>query len=81
MSRCTIDHSREDVLKKYEENSSLFCFKFNDHFLSYMDNELSQEKLNDLFHLFKKIDLLSPKELVERKKLLKAEIGLEEDAC
>lgn len=81
MGKCTIDHSKEDVVKKYEENSSLFCFKFNDYFLNYMDQDLTQEQLNDLFHLFKKIDLLSEEELKSRKQLIKIQIGLEEDAC
>lgn len=81
MGKCTIDHSKEDVIKKYEENSSLFCFKFNDYFLSYMDEDLTQEQLNDLFHLFKKIDLLSQEELKERKQSIKQQIGLVEDAC
>lgn len=73
MSQCNLDHSVEDVLKKYESQKEYLpseLITLLDHFFS---KAHSQEKLNEVFHLLKKYDLSNEDEkLARNEKLLLA---------
>ncbi|EGQ24133.1 MULTISPECIES: hypothetical protein [Sporosarcina] len=70
MSRCTIDHSQNDVLQKLKEQHMFLpkdLFKRSEIFLS---KPLDQGTLNEVFHLLKKYDLATGEERMERNKNL-----------
>ncbi|WP_338452246.1 hypothetical protein R4Z09_10370 [Niallia oryzisoli] len=68
MSNCKLDHSHEDVLKKYESQSSFLPDELNGKFESYFSKEHTQAELNEMFHLLKKYDLSSVEEKEARNK-------------
>ena len=55
MSRCTIDHSLEDVLLKLNEQQAFIPKELYNSGLHFLDETRDQETLNDVFHLLKKI--------------------------
>ncbi|MBD7984098.1 group-specific protein [Sporosarcina sp. Sa2YVA2] len=62
MSRCTIDHSLEDVLLKLKEQQAFFPGELYDSGLQFLDETRDQETLNEVFHLLKKYDLAEDEE-------------------
>lgn len=68
MGECKLDHSQEDVLKKLAEQAPHLTEQRVKQFANLLEEDLSQERLNELFHLLKKYDLASPQEREEREK-------------
>ncbi|WP_153731527.1 group-specific protein [Sporosarcina obsidiansis] len=66
MSRCTIDHTLEDVRKKLEEQQSFLPQELFGKCQRFLDDSLDQTTLNDIFHLLKKYDLASEEVREER---------------
>ncbi|WP_442593607.1 hypothetical protein [Neobacillus sp. D3-1R] len=66
MSQCQIDHSIEDVKKKFESQSDFLPEEVKELFSSFFSVAHSQEKLNEIFHLLKKYDLSSEEEKTVR---------------
>ena len=66
LSKCTIDHSLQDVAAKLESQRSFLPDSVNNKCLFYLSEERSQAQLNDLFHLLKKYDLASNEEQERR---------------
>jgi hypothetical protein len=57
MSQCSIDHSLEDVQKKYESQKEFLPIELQALFNTFFSKTQSQETLNEVFHLLKKYDL------------------------
>lgn len=70
MSQCPIDHSVEDVMKKYTSQSEFLPEKVKELFARFFTVSHSQEKLNEVFHLLKKYDLSTEEEKAERNEKL-----------
>lgn len=71
MSHCDLDHSPEDVKKKYESQSEFLPQEIRVLFQEFFQKEHSQDILNEIFHLLKKYDLVDEEEQSSRiKKLL-----------
>ncbi|HLR67934.1 hypothetical protein [Virgibacillus alimentarius] len=70
MGVCNIDHSLEDVQKKLKGQESFLPDDLARKVHQFLENEQSQENLNELFHLLKKYDLASKLEREERDKKL-----------
>lgn len=66
MSKCDIDHSQQDVVEKLQSQKEFMPIDLFDQAKSYLNQEVSQENLNELFHLLKKYDLASEDEQSER---------------
>lgn len=66
MGKCNVDHSLEDVKKKYESQLSFLPDELKPLFDEFFQNEHTQELLNEVFHLLKKFDLVSKVEQDER---------------
>lgn len=66
MSECKIDHSHEDVKKKYESQAEFLPEDMKDGFTAFFNKEHTQDILNEVFHLLKKYDLASEEERSER---------------
>ncbi len=66
MGVCNIDHSQESVLKKLKSQEEFLPQDLTDKLHHFLDEDRSQETLNELFHLFKKYDLASKSEQEER---------------
>lgn len=66
MSRCTIDHSLEDVRQKLEEQQPFLPQELHGKCQQLLNEQLDQATLNDVFHLLKKYDLAS-KEIREER--------------
>lgn len=62
MSQCNIDHSQEDVRKKFESQINFLPSEICEPFVEFFQEEHSQEILNEVFHLLKKYDLVSDEE-------------------
>jgi len=62
MSLCNLDHSLEDVRKKFESQMNFLSNEVCELFAEFFREEHSQEILNDVFHLLKKYDLVSEEE-------------------
>lgn len=75
MGTCNIDHSHEDVVKKWKSQEEYMPVVLNEKVQHFLDNELSQETLNELFHLLKKYDLSSKSEREDRNKKMVSLIG------
>ena len=71
MGECKIDHSREDVLKKYESQKEFLPQEFQPLFNQFFEKEHTQDILNEVFHLLKKYDLVSEEERSERNNRLR----------
>lgn len=72
MGKCNLDHSREDVVKKLDGQKAFLPKELAERTEAFLNNELSQETLNELFHLLKKYDLANEEERRERDKKIAA---------
>jgi hypothetical protein len=72
MGTCNINHSHEDVVKKFESQEEFLPEPLVETLHRFLKNEHSQKILNELFHLLKKYDLASKNEQDERNKKLTA---------
>ena len=68
MSNCKIDHSHEDVQKKYQSQIEFLPNEMTPMFESFFSKEHAQIILNEMFHLLKKYDLSSEQEKDQRNK-------------
>ncbi|NSL51018.1 group-specific protein [Calidifontibacillus erzurumensis] len=68
---CNIDHPKEDVQKKLESQKDFLPADLYLEVRGMIGTELSQETLNEIFHLLKKYDLVSEEEKNERNEALK----------
>lgn len=66
MSECKLDHSHEDVQKKYEQQKAYLPTETVPLFQVFFQKKHTQDILNEVFHLLKKFDLSSEQEKVER---------------
>jgi hypothetical protein len=66
MSNCQIDHTHEDVQKKYESQKEFLPQDMIPIFQLFFSKEHSQKNLNEMFHLLKKYDLSSDEEKENR---------------
>ncbi|WP_134683927.1 50S ribosomal protein L7ae [Brevibacillus migulae] len=71
MAECKLDHSQEDVQKKLAEQSSFLPNALVEGLKDTLNTQLTQEKLNELFHLLKKYDLAAPEERANRDEQLR----------
>lgn len=71
MSKCDIDHSKQDVVEKLQSQKEFMPSELYELVESYLEGDTSQENLNELFHLLKKYDLASEEEQSERNDKLK----------
>lgn len=71
VSECKLDHSQEDVQKKLAEQSSFLPTALGEGLAEKLGQPLTQEKLNELFHLLKKYDLASEQERLQRDEKLR----------
>ncbi len=62
MSECNINHSREDVINKLESQKTFLPGELYERMQKYLDQEHTQDLLNEVFHLLKKYDLVSEEE-------------------
>ncbi|WP_053366648.1 hypothetical protein [Bacillus sp. FJAT-27245] len=62
MGKCNLDHSLEDVRKKYETQKGFLPSTIYDAFEAKLQGAPEQTTLNELFHLLKKYDLASGEE-------------------
>ncbi|MFD2443951.1 hypothetical protein ACFSO7_08120 [Bacillus sp. CGMCC 1.16607] len=68
MSKCNLDHSLEDVMKKYDSQIEFLPNEIHDLFKLFITKNHSQETLNEVFHLLKKYDLADEEEKGARNK-------------
>jgi hypothetical protein len=71
MGECNLDHSKEDVLKKFESQREVLPETLSSQWISFLENDLTQSDLNTAFHLLKKYDLASEEERRERENKMK----------
>ncbi|WP_458412927.1 hypothetical protein ACNQFZ_19270 [Schinkia sp. CFF1] len=71
---CEINHTKEDVYKKLESQRGFLPTELYLKIESYIQTNLSQETLNEIFHLLKKYDLAGDAEQQERNEVLKTMI-------
>ncbi|PIC74559.1 group-specific protein [Sporosarcina sp. P17b] len=57
MSKCTIDHTQQDVVQKLSEQQTFMPQELVESGKEFLNRQLSQETLNEVFHLLKKYDL------------------------
>lgn len=67
---CNIDHSLEDVKTKLQTQEEFLPKKLFSELKIFLINSLSQETLNEVFHLLKKYDLSEADEQLRRNKAL-----------
>lgn len=70
MGECKIDHAKEDVKNKYESQAEFLPAEMKSLFEGFFAEEHPQERLNEVFHLLKKYDLISQDERDQRNKEL-----------
>lgn len=68
MGECKLDHSKRDVKQKLESQISFLPEDLADEWPVFLEKELSQQTLNEAFHLLKKYDLASDEERKDRNK-------------
>ncbi|MDF2679627.1 MAG: ribosomal protein L7ae [Brevibacillus sp.] len=66
MGECKLDHTVEDVQKKLAEQAPFLPQERVEQLQALLETELSQDRLNELFHLLKKYDLAAPEEREQR---------------
>jgi hypothetical protein len=66
VGECNIDHSQEDVKKKYESQLEFLPQDMEPLFDKFFQGEHTQDILNEVFHLLKKYDLVTEEEQFER---------------
>ena len=72
MSKCSMNHSLEDVGKKLEEQQRFLPQELHIKCQQFVNKQPNQMTLNEIFHLLKKYDLASEEVRRER------DIGLEQ---
>lgn len=75
MGECRLDHSVEDVQKKLGEQAPFLPQERVEQLQALLETTLSQEKLNELFHLLKKYDLATPEERARREEKMALLLG------
>lgn len=70
MSSCNIDHSNESVYEKLESQKQHLPSSLYNNCKKKLNEELQQDKLNEVFHLLKKYDLADYDEKQARNKKL-----------
>ncbi|MFC4559561.1 hypothetical protein ACFO3D_15280 [Virgibacillus kekensis] len=75
MGKCNIDHSRESVITKLENQEEFLPGELAGKTRTFLTDDHSQETLNDLFHLLKKYDLASEEERKDRDQQIRLLIG------
>lgn len=75
MGECRLDHSVEDVQKKLGEQTPFLPQERVEQLQALLETTLSQEKLNELFHLLKKYDLAPPEERARREEKMALLLG------
>lgn len=79
MSECKLNHSFEDIKRKFETQSAFLPSEINRALFDYLNEYLPQEVINELFHLLKKYDLSSNEEREQRnRKIMKIMTELNE---
>lgn len=68
---CEINHSNEDVLKKLESQKEFLPTELYPKIEAFIQTDLPQGTLNEVFHLLKKYDLAGEAEQQERNEVLK----------
>lgn len=68
---CEINHSKEDVLKKLESQKEFLPQELYSKIASFIETNLPQETLNEVFHLLKKYDLAGEAEQQDRNDVLR----------
>jgi len=68
MGSCHIDHSLSDVENKLQEQKPFLPHRVANGVDAKLTVDLSQEALNDIFHLLKKYDLASETEREKRER-------------
>ncbi len=76
MSTCKLNHSLDDVKKKLREQSPFLEAVLVEKCTLFLETELKQSELNELFHLLKKYDLSSAEEKNRRNAEIEALITL-----
>ncbi|WP_017755383.1 hypothetical protein [Calidifontibacillus oryziterrae] len=71
MSSCSINHSKEDVISKLESQKNFLPSDLYEKVKAYLQTDLPQQTLNEIFHLLKKYDLAGEAEQKERNEVLK----------
>jgi hypothetical protein len=66
VGKCNIDHSPEDVKKKYESQLEFLPQDMAPLFDKFFQEEHTQDILNEVFHMLKKYDLVTKEEQFER---------------
>lgn len=66
MGECRLNHSVEDVQNKLAEQAPFLPGDRATQLSALLETDLSQEQLNELFHLLKKYDLASAEERLSR---------------
>ncbi|WP_340372665.1 hypothetical protein [Peribacillus sp. FSL E2-0218] len=66
MSTCNLNHSQQDVNLKLNAQLEFLPPTLSQALNLFLDNDHSQETLNELFHLLKKYDLSSKEEQQSR---------------
>mgnify|MGYP001272760774 CR=1 FL=1 len=72
MGKCDLDHSLEDVQNKLNAQSAYLPESLYQRLQNFLSRPLSQETLNDAFHLLKKYDLASEEERENRNSQIEA---------
>ena len=62
MSSCNLDHSVEDVKQKLESQKEFVPVDLYNQTKSFLEGEVTQFVLNEVFHLLKKYDLAPTEE-------------------
>ncbi len=71
MGECKLDHSQADVLQKWADQQAYVPKALAEQIQVFLQKDLSQSTLNELFHALKKYDLAGDSEReVRNKKLL-----------
>lgn len=68
MSNCKLDHSHDDVLKKYQSQKEFLPSELAPLLDQFFLKNYEQSVLNEMFHLLKKYDLSSDDEKKQRDK-------------
>jgi uncharacterized secreted protein with C-terminal beta-propeller domain len=72
MGKCTIDHSLEDVKAKLESQAPFLPKEISEKLERFLNEQLDQHTLNEIFHLLKKYDLADAEEQRARDEQIKA---------
>lgn len=70
MGSCNIDHTQDEVKQKLSEQKPFLPTNVADQLAQALTVDVTQESLNDIFHLLKKYDLATEDEQKEREQKL-----------